>query len=907
MTGKSSLDTPRSDSNVLESMEYLIQSTDDAVQAGLQKERSAASSPDFFFPKGAANVGTRSRYARSSGEPLVRKMMEETESTLTHRSGEVPNEVIEPTCATGAMTWMHADGQTPVVEEATDLARSTPLAPDGHVLSVPADLSSTMSAGQVSQRAMEASEISAGGIEMLPSRPPSESIEHRLRAPTKVDPWVGLLSCSATFPEVITAWDEAEMMASSPPHLVEDVQTADVTAIYELLLETPPSCAVAGWRTFFSDSHSLDDSGPPLLVPGHETTAPITGLVRASVVTPPPFRAVVLGILPAKAEEPEQSTRCLSPQVDELAVALSEGSEGTVRDEKPLEAPLSSASEIAEGNGTEAGKVGDSKLPLPTQEDEGPAVVKRGDWESTEGEVALELSRISEPVLLGTKLTETAVAGEPARCPRAVLGAPFFYVTAFLERVPTEVEAGAQLTCPLPVEGDEPAAADMGQDREMPSDEVASNTIQPSAASTLERISAGAEARGMSTQFPPPQDESTKIKVGEGRVSPLALQYCPATLLRAISAERDTATAVCSSSLSAEYGPTATIPGGVEDTTDADALLYRGGAAAGDSTTKVDAETRSTASVLVEDDPANADTGANDETLETLSCLADVPLAIFLGEAEIQTDTCPLLFMDTPEATEFPTDGASANADSSANDKMLKILSCPADVPQAIFFGEANTCPLLLANTPEATEVPTDGVSLFRIALPSWATGVSATCSVDGAVGEESTSYLPLEGVTTTAQAPRDAETQGKADSRAATVPKMGLSQAEGKEADQPCLEMLVREFNSWIRSITFPVRKIEAGVVPNGMRAGLIATETLADGETYLVAPESITMDVSKVRSAERNASLRVIIGLSQWTRFRFFSQKTKVTKRVIGKKLGFVVVRAPRLKERARPRREG
>lgn len=817
MTGKSSLDTPRRGNSVLEPTEGLIQSTDDAVQAGLQKERSADSSLDFFFPKGAVNIDTRSGYTRPSGEPLVRKMIAETGSMLAHRSGEVPDKVIEPTCLTGAMTWMHADEQTPVVEEPTDPARSTPLAPDGHVLSLPAGLSLTIPAGQVSPRAIEASEISAGGIEILPSPPPSESTEHRLRAPTKVNLWVGMLSCSATFPEIIMAWDEAEIIASSPPYRVEDVQTAVVTAKDKLLLETLPHCAVAGWRSFFSDSHSLEDSGPPLLAPEQETTKAVTGLVQASVGTPLPFTAAVPGVLPEKAEGPEQSTRYLSPQGGELAVALSGGGKGTVQDDSALEAPLSSASEIPEVNDTETGKARDPKLPLHRKEGEGPAVAKRGDWESTEGEVALELSRISEPVLLGTKLTETAVVGESAHCPRVVLEAPFSFATAFPERIPTEVEAGAQSTCPLPVERDEPTPADMGQDRGMLSDEVAFSTIQPSAASTLEGIGVGAEARGMLPQFSPPQDEPTTTKVGEGRVSTLAFQSCPATLLFAISAEKDTATAVCSSSFLAEDGSTAKNRDGVKVTTDADAMLYGAGATAGDSKTKVDAKTWSTSPVLVEDD-----TSTNNETLEALSCPADVPLAIFFGEAEIHADTCSLL----------------------------------------------------LANTPEDTEVPTDGVSLFRTALPSWTTGVFATCSVDGAVGEESTPYLPFEGVKSTAQAPRDAEMQGKADSRAetqgkagsraATVPKMDVSQAEVKEVDQPRLEMLVQEFNSWMRSITFPVRKIEAGVVANGMRAGLIATEALADGETYLLVPGSITLDASKVISAERNASLRVIVGLS-------------------------------------------
>ena len=48
---------------------------------------------------------------------------------------------------------------------------------------------------------------------------------------------------------------------------------------------------------------------------------------------------------------------------------------------------------------------------------------------------------------------------------------------------------------------------------------------------------------------------------------------------------------------------------------------------------------------------------------------------------------------------------------------------------------------------------------------------------------------------------------------------------------------------------MTFPVRKVEAGAVASGMRAGLIATQALAGEEPYLLVPESITLDSSKVR----------------------------------------------------------
>ena len=329
----------------------------------------------------------------------------------------------------------------------------------------------------------------------------------------------------------------------------------------------------------------------------------------------------------------------------------------------------------------------------------------------------------------------------------------------------------------------------------MRSDEAASNTLLPLAVSTSESITAGAEARGALAQFMPPQDEPTETRVDEGRFLPLALQYCPATLLGAISTEPDTAN-VCPWFFPAEDRPTATIGGVVEVTTDVDALLHSAGATAGISATEVDAETRSTTAVLAKGGPANVNTSANDETLETRSCPADVSLAIFFGEAEMQTDLCPIL----------------------------------------------------LADTPETTEVLTDGVSLFGT-LPSWAAAFPATCTVEDAVWGESTPYLPLEGFATIAQAPADAGTQGNVHSLAATVPEIGFSPAAVEEVDQLRLEMLVREFNSWMQSMTFPVRKVEAGAVASGMRAGLIATQALAGEEPYLLVPESITLDSSKVR----------------------------------------------------------
>ncbi|CAM9194870.1 unnamed protein product, partial [Scytosiphon promiscuus] len=62
-------------------------------------------------------------------------------------------------------------------------------------------------------------------------------------------------------------------------------------------------------------------------------------------------------------------------------------------------------------------------------------------------------------------------------------------------------------------------------------------------------------------------------------------------------------------------------------------------------------------------------------------------------------------------------------------------------------------------------------------------------------------------------------------------------------------LEILVREFNDWVATVEFPVRKVEAGLVGDGMRLGLVATEAIEGGQPYLSVPESIVLDATKVR----------------------------------------------------------
>ena len=1226
MLGKSLLDTPSSDHSVVDdSAEDVMKSTGSALQAAMQKERTLASSPDFFFSNGAAGVNTQSGDdTRSSGESSARVSVMGSGLPSTHESDEIPDEAIEPTCATRAlswmhangqtpvkeeptdpagstlhqpsevldraieptcatramspmhvdgqtpvaeeptdpagptshqpskiserviepicatrtmtwmhvnaqtpvaeeptdpagptshqpseisekvieptcasrtMTWMHSDGQTPVAEEPTESAGSTSAVPDERVLSMPADVPTTMSAGQAtegpgnlkhsaaptvgtssflpnpvgveeegtiggaeqevreshstgsvpffslaatpetdtcpveifqphlpmcsrapfqavtvpvvpldvntappdvlpespsfpardlvtvqedpaaalsatteilgqpdkpaeslvlvatpaslteqvtgsttidnpfrsstpedfacpllresplegtevitpallssatetehtSQRATAESTTSVAGTKILPSGPPLESTDCRLRTPAELEPWIGMLTCTATFPDVITMRTEAEMMAA-PFCPTEDVQTAAVTAEDELPLEVQPFWTAANVRRFSANFKraipkfpSSEKSTPSFPASAHETTTNIEDLDGAS---------------------------------------------------------------------------------------------------HSEDEVVLELPGNSVAAFLDTKATEAEVAGEPARCPRVVLEAPFYGATDFPERTPTEVEEGAQWTCPLSAQQGEPTAAGRGQDKAMRSDKVTFKTHRSSAALS-ESITAGGETCGALAQFLRPRHEaavpshalptcpatlwgvicaekctetvyscSFPAESGPtilvGRATPRERPTCQATLLGVICAERGIEP-VYPCSCSAEDGPTAVVGNAVEMTNDPDALPYRPGATAGVSPTRAGAEARSTTSDLAERGRTDAEMSVNDKKVDTLSCPTGVPLANLVGE---QMDVCPFLFEDTPEAAG------------------------------------------MLA----------DGVSLFGT-LPAWATGLPVTCTADGVVGEESAPHLPIKGVATTSQAYGDAGTQGETSSCAATVPDFFVSQTEledipryhqltesaamaagelryqtdlaavepsssshgtdqemlmdsakysvdnmaasstaagdkergedqehgefqdsttdsqdeldmpeamkevaklkckqhkkGLEDDKLRLEMLVREFNLWIRSINFPVRKVEAGVVAGGMRAGLVATESLADGEPYLLVPESITLDASKVRRNDH--IVYFIISFRIGIVYIFLANTVDPTKRVVREKVFFNAVQMPRCNWRARPRRGG
>lgn len=72
---------------------------------------------------------------------------------------------------------------------------------------------------------------------------------------------------------------------------------------------------------------------------------------------------------------------------------------------------------------------------------------------------------------------------------------------------------------------------------------------------------------------------------------------------------------------------------------------------------------------------------------------------------------------------------------------------------------------------------------------------------------------------------------------------------AENEDDRSTGLKTLVREFNAWTRTVDFPTRRVEAGLVGNGMRLGLVATEAIPQGKPYLSVPGSIVLDASKVR----------------------------------------------------------
>ncbi|CAN0052876.1 unnamed protein product, partial [Ectocarpus sp. 8 AP-2014] len=73
---------------------------------------------------------------------------------------------------------------------------------------------------------------------------------------------------------------------------------------------------------------------------------------------------------------------------------------------------------------------------------------------------------------------------------------------------------------------------------------------------------------------------------------------------------------------------------------------------------------------------------------------------------------------------------------------------------------------------------------------------------------------------------------------------------AENEDDRSTGLETLVREFNAWTRTVDFPIRKVEAGLIGNGMRLGLVATEAIPQGQSYLSVPGSIVLDASKART---------------------------------------------------------
>ncbi|CAM9429932.1 unnamed protein product, partial [Ectocarpus sp. 6 AP-2014] len=73
---------------------------------------------------------------------------------------------------------------------------------------------------------------------------------------------------------------------------------------------------------------------------------------------------------------------------------------------------------------------------------------------------------------------------------------------------------------------------------------------------------------------------------------------------------------------------------------------------------------------------------------------------------------------------------------------------------------------------------------------------------------------------------------------------------AENEDDRSTGLKALLREFNAWTRTVDFPIRKVEAGLIGNGMRLGLVATETIPQGQSYLSVPGSIVLDASKART---------------------------------------------------------
>lgn len=127
---------------------------------------------------------------------------------------------------------------------------------------------------------------------------------------------------------------------------------------------------------------------------------------------------------------------------------------------------------------------------------------------------------------------------------------------------------------------------------------------------------------------------------------------------------------------------------------------------------------------------------------------------------------------------------------------------------------------------------------------------------------KEADLVLPTEGAgngdTDTVERPQhavDGEAQVPGRSRLEIIGPVGVPDGGmyagvemGSVEGETPLDKVVREFNAWVASLDFPVRKIRAGVVGGGMRVGAVAIEPLEEGEPYASVPDAFVMDASKV-----------------------------------------------------------
>lgn len=400
----------------------------------------------------------------------------------------------------------------------------------------------------------------------------------------------------------------------------------------------------------------------------------------------------------------------------------------------------------------------------------------------------------------------------------------------------------------------------------------------PRAALFVEIVATDADDTEASSPFLPIGDGMTTVERLEDDVSPEALPLCPGTFPEVVGAEAATPTEIMiSSSLPAKGARTSAAGPGSEGTTE---TLHCSAATIIPEILNADlgAEIKSASCPLAKRGPIEENAQKDDEVVEMLPRSTDASTRVIQAEAETAKQFPPSLQMQTmlqiaetledgasPKtlpswATTFPEVVTELGVDrlpvvSQSGQEVTATAPLPATGNGVDRRGEASTTPKPMAAKPKM-QAETNVTGLSTVAMEDSGdstTGVrSATAVGQGRAGN---------GDGTEAQGPSIA---GKGE-LAASMPLRTTEEPsdtaddsvrdegkQGTENDKLHLERLVAKFNSWVRSVNFPVRKVEAGLVADGMRVGAVATEALEEGRPYLSVPDSVILDASKVRTGK-------------------------------------------------------